>query len=189
MIGKYYSLWVCFFCEIRGVKFIWKKIRGLKIYSEKIRGLKILGFSEENTPGGYSPLKMTTPLDSSSAAQRQKHSPDLDTFCWSNEVDFPATWEKDKPYRMCWSRTIFRWTKFSASAGNSGSFIRRKQFYGFIFCISTYKILYGQKFSVDKIFGSKPDFRHFFPPKFCPISKVQPIVDWVYIIAKQILEQ
>ena len=35
--------------EIRGFKFIW----------EKIRGLKILGFSEENTPGGYSPLKMT----------------------------------------------------------------------------------------------------------------------------------
>ena len=31
------------FCEIRGVKFIWKKISGLKI----------LGFSEENTPGGY----------------------------------------------------------------------------------------------------------------------------------------
>ena len=60
-----------FFCEIRGVKFIWKKIRGLKIHSEKIRGLKIhsekirvlkiLGFSEESTPGGYSPLKMTTP--------------------------------------------------------------------------------------------------------------------------------
>ena len=44
-----------FFSEIRGVKFIWEKIRGLKIYSEKIRGLKILGFSEENTPGGYSP--------------------------------------------------------------------------------------------------------------------------------------
>ena len=44
-----------FFFEIRGVKFILKKIRGLKIYSEKIRGLKILGFSEENTPGGHSP--------------------------------------------------------------------------------------------------------------------------------------
>ena len=51
-----------FFNEIRGVKFIWEKIRGLKIYSEKIRDLKILGFSEENTPGGYSPLKMTAPL-------------------------------------------------------------------------------------------------------------------------------
>ena len=51
-----------FFGEIRGVKFLSKKIRGLKIYSEKIRGLKILGFSEENTPGGYSPLKMTAPL-------------------------------------------------------------------------------------------------------------------------------
>ena len=38
-----------------------EKIRGLKIYSEKIRGLNILGFSEEDTPGGYSPLKMTTP--------------------------------------------------------------------------------------------------------------------------------
>ena len=50
-----------FLNEIRGVKFIWEKIRGLKIYSEKIRGVKILGFSEENAPGGYSPLKMTTP--------------------------------------------------------------------------------------------------------------------------------
>ena len=38
-----------------------EKIRGLKIYSEKIRGLKILGLSEENTPGGYSLLKMSTP--------------------------------------------------------------------------------------------------------------------------------
>ena len=46
-----------------GVKFIWKNIRGFKIYSEKIMGLKILGFSEENTPGGYSPLKMTVPLE------------------------------------------------------------------------------------------------------------------------------
>ena len=54
-----------FFYEIRGVKLIWKKIRGLKIYSEKIRGLKILGCSEENTPGGYSPSKMTTPLRNS----------------------------------------------------------------------------------------------------------------------------
>ena len=43
------------FIEIRGVKFIWEKIKGLKIYPEKIRGLNILGFSEENTPGGYSP--------------------------------------------------------------------------------------------------------------------------------------
>ena len=50
-----------FLSEIRGVKFIWEKIRGLKIVSEKIRGLKILGFSEENTPGGYFPLKMTAP--------------------------------------------------------------------------------------------------------------------------------
>ena len=39
-----------------------KKIRTLKIDSEKIRGLEILGFSEKNTPDGYSPLKMTTPL-------------------------------------------------------------------------------------------------------------------------------
>ena len=39
-----------------------EKIRGLKIYSEWIKGLKILGFSEENTPGGYSPIKMTTIL-------------------------------------------------------------------------------------------------------------------------------
>ena len=51
-----------FFSEIRGVKFIWKKIRVSKFTPEKIRGLKILGFSEENTPGGYSPLKMTAPL-------------------------------------------------------------------------------------------------------------------------------
>ena len=51
-----------FLSEIRGVKFIWEKVRGLKIYPEKIRGLKTLGFSEENTPGGYSSLKMTTPL-------------------------------------------------------------------------------------------------------------------------------
>ena len=47
--------------KIRGVKIYFEKIRGLKIYSEKIRGLKILGFSAENTPGGYSPLKMTAP--------------------------------------------------------------------------------------------------------------------------------
>ena len=39
-----------------------EKIRGLKIYSEKISGLKNLGFSGENTPDGYSPLKMTAPL-------------------------------------------------------------------------------------------------------------------------------
>ena len=39
-----------------------EKIRGLKIYTENIRGLKILGFSEKNTPGGYSPLKITAPL-------------------------------------------------------------------------------------------------------------------------------
>ena len=50
------------FSEIRGVKFLWEKIRGLKIYSEKIRGLKNLGFSRENTPAGYSPLKMNAPL-------------------------------------------------------------------------------------------------------------------------------
>ena len=49
------------FSEIRGVKFIWEKIRGVKICPERIRGLKILGFSEENTPGGYSPIKMTAP--------------------------------------------------------------------------------------------------------------------------------
>ena len=41
---------------------MWEKMRGLKIYSENIRGLKILGFSEENTRGGYSQLKMNTPL-------------------------------------------------------------------------------------------------------------------------------
>ena len=34
----------------------WSK--GFQIYMEKIRGLKILGLSEENTPGGYSPLKI-----------------------------------------------------------------------------------------------------------------------------------
>ena len=38
---------------------------GTKIYSEKIKGFKILGFSEENTPGGYSPLKMIAPLHNS----------------------------------------------------------------------------------------------------------------------------
>ena len=48
--------------EIRGVKSLMEKIRGLKICSEEIRGFKILGFSEENTPGGYSPLKMSAPL-------------------------------------------------------------------------------------------------------------------------------
>ena len=48
--------------EFFSVKLIWKKIRGLKIYSEKKWALKILGFSEENNPGRYSPLKMTTPL-------------------------------------------------------------------------------------------------------------------------------
>ena len=47
--------------EIRGVKFKWTKIRGLKIYSERNKGLKMLGFSEENTSGGYFPLKMTAP--------------------------------------------------------------------------------------------------------------------------------
>ena len=36
---------------------IYMEKRGLKIYSEKIRGL-----SEENTPGGYSPSKMSAPL-------------------------------------------------------------------------------------------------------------------------------
>ena len=46
-----------FFSEIKGVKFIW----------EKIRGLKMLGVPEENTPGGYSPLEMTAPLQVSSA--------------------------------------------------------------------------------------------------------------------------
>ena len=50
-----------FFSEIRGVKFIWKKLRDLKIFSEKIRGLKNLGFFEENTPGGYSQIKMIAP--------------------------------------------------------------------------------------------------------------------------------
>ena len=51
-----------FFSETRVVKFIWEKIRGLKIDSEKIRGLKMLSFSEENTPGGYSPIKNDRPL-------------------------------------------------------------------------------------------------------------------------------
>ena len=46
----------------KGCQIYMEKIRGLKIYSEKIRGLKILGLSEENTPGGYSPLKMSAPL-------------------------------------------------------------------------------------------------------------------------------
>ena len=39
----------------KGCQIYMEKIRGLKISSEKIRGLKILSFSEENTPGGYSP--------------------------------------------------------------------------------------------------------------------------------------
>ena len=38
-----------------------EKIRDLKIYPEKIRGLKIFGLSEENTPDGYSPLKISAP--------------------------------------------------------------------------------------------------------------------------------
>ena len=40
--------------KIRGLKFF-SEIRGVKFYMGKIRGLKILGFSEENIPGGYSP--------------------------------------------------------------------------------------------------------------------------------------
>ena len=47
---------------LRGLKFLSEKIRGLKIFSGKIRGLKFLGKTAENTPGGYMPLKMTTPL-------------------------------------------------------------------------------------------------------------------------------
>ena len=35
--------------------------KGLKFSDKKIRNLKILGFSRENTAGGYSPLKMTAP--------------------------------------------------------------------------------------------------------------------------------
>ena len=33
-----------------------------KFTPKKIRGLKIMSFSEENNPGGYSPLKMTALL-------------------------------------------------------------------------------------------------------------------------------
>ena len=44
-----------------------EKIRGLKIYSEEIRGLKILDPSEENTPGGSVPLKISTPKGSTLA--------------------------------------------------------------------------------------------------------------------------
>ena len=45
---------------LRGLKFSGKKIRGLKFLGENLRGESLtnfLGFSEENTPGGYSPLK------------------------------------------------------------------------------------------------------------------------------------
>ena len=35
--------------------------------------------------------------------------------------------------------------------------------------ISADIIFGGQNFSADKIFGSKLNFRHFCPPKFCPI--------------------
>ena len=51
-----------------------EKIRGRKIYSEKIRGLKNLGLSEENTPGGYSPIKMSAPLGKINAKLRLKHA-------------------------------------------------------------------------------------------------------------------
>ena len=51
-----------FFSEIRSGKFIWKNKGFQNLLRKKIRGLKILGFSQKNTPGGYSPLKMTAPL-------------------------------------------------------------------------------------------------------------------------------
>ena len=47
---------------LRNLKFLPEKIRGLKIFSGKTRGLKFLYQTPENTPGGYMPLKMTTPL-------------------------------------------------------------------------------------------------------------------------------
>ena len=47
---------------LRGLKCLSEKIRGLKIFSRKVRGLKFFGLAPENTPGGYMPLKMTTPL-------------------------------------------------------------------------------------------------------------------------------
>ena len=51
-----------------------EKIRGMKIYSEKkMRGLKILSFSEENTPGGYSTLKMTSPLEKQRIFRKNQH--------------------------------------------------------------------------------------------------------------------
>ena len=46
-----------------------EKIRGLKIYSEKVKGLKILCLSEGNTPGGYSSLKMSAPLEAEKSYQ------------------------------------------------------------------------------------------------------------------------
>ena len=40
-----------------------------------MRGLKILGFFEEKTPDGYSPLKMTAPLLGSKVCDRLESNP------------------------------------------------------------------------------------------------------------------
>ena len=68
-----------------------EKIRGLEIYSEKIRGLKILDLSEENTPGGYSPLKMSAPLWAHKSLWRKipntcLDSPEADDYDQGDEV-------------------------------------------------------------------------------------------------------
>ena len=51
-----------FFWRIRGLKFTPEKMRGLKILLKKLRGLKNSVIFPENTPGAYSPLKMSAPL-------------------------------------------------------------------------------------------------------------------------------
>ena len=52
---------VDFFCGMRGLKFSLEKMRGLKFTPEKMRGLKTWAIFPENTPGTYSPLKMSAP--------------------------------------------------------------------------------------------------------------------------------
>ena len=80
------------------------------------------------------------------------------------------------PYRTKFRRTkfstdkIFRRAKFSTPSRNFDTFVR------FLpdFCIETLdKIFDGQNFSSDKIFDTKPKFRHFCPTNFCPIRYFQ----------------
>ena len=44
--------------------------------------------------------------------------------------------------------------------------------------ISPDKIFGRQKFSTDKNFGSNPDFRHFWPPKCCPMRRITKRYRW-----------